>query len=167
MSTHIIPVASRRVVVACAIAFTTLLSGCVATQGPTKTSIELQAFQSKEYETSKKIAFAATMSVFQDLGYTIGSADLETGLITAKSPTTQQFVPFVGQQMKDVKATAFIEHMGEKRAKIRLNFVNNTQTSSGYGMRGEREQPIEDPAVYQDTFTKIQKAIFVRESIEG
>lgn len=143
-----------------------LLAGCVATTGPEKTSIQLQAFQSKEFETTKKIAFASTMSVFQDLGYTIGAADLETGLITAKSPTKQDFQLFVGQRMQDVKATAFVEVMGKKRAKVRLNFVNSTQTSSGYGMKGSHEQPIEDPKVYQETFVKITKAIFVRESIE-
>ena len=143
-----------------------LLAGCVASTGPTKTSIQLQAFQSKEFETTKKIAFASTMSVFQDLGYTIGTADLETGFITAKSPTKQDFVLFVGQRMQDVKATAFVEPMGKKRTKVRLNFVNSTQTSSGYGMKGANDKPIEDPKVYQETFVKITKAIFVRESIE-
>lgn len=148
------------------IAVLILLTGCVASTGPTKTSIQLQAFQSKEFETTKKIAFASTMSVFQDLGYAIGTADLETGFITAKSPTKQDFVLFVGQRMQDVKATAFIEPMGEKRTKIRLNFVNSTQTSSGYGMKGAHDKPIEDPKVYQETFVKIAKAIFIRQSIE-
>ncbi len=166
MSSRIIQVVSKlsmsRIGVMVVLVF---LTGCVASTGPTKTSIQLQAFQSKEFETTKKIAFASTMSVFQDLGYTIGTADLETGFITAKSPTKQSFVPFVGQKMEDVKATAFVEAMGEKISKIRLNFVNSTQTSSGYGMKGENEKPIEDPKVYQETFTKIAKAIFVRESI--
>ncbi len=166
MSSRIIQVVSKlsmsRIGVMVVLVF---LTGCVASTGPTKTSIQLQAFQSKEFETTKKIAFASTMSVFQDLGYTIGTADLETGFITAKSPTKQSFVPFVGQKMEDVKATAFVEAMGGKISKIRLNFVNSTQTSSGYGMKGENEKPIEDPKVYQETFTKIAKAIFVRESI--
>ena len=160
-------VASKNNLVFCAaIALTTLLGGCVAATGPQKTSIQLQAFQSKEFETNKKIAFASTMSIFQDLGYAIGTADIDTGFITAKSPTRQDFVPFVGQRMQDVKATAFVEEMGQKRTKIRLNFVNSVQTSSGYGMKGERDSPIEDPEVYQETFAKIAKAIFVRENIE-
>lgn len=142
-----------------------LLAGC-ATPQPKKTSIQLQAFQSREFETTQKIAFASVMSVFQDLGFTIGSADFETGFISAKSPTEQSFVPFVGQKMSHVNATAFVEPMGEKRSKIRLNYVQTQQTSSGYGMKGEREIPIEEPEKYQDTFEKIQKAIFVRENIE-
>lgn len=167
MSSRIMQAASKSNVVFCAlIALSALLGGCVATTGPQKTSIQLQAFQSKEFETNKKIAFASTMSIFQDLGYAIGTADIDTGFITAKSPTKQDFVPFVGQRMQDVKATAFVEEMGEKRTKIRLNFVNSVQTSSGYGMKGERDSPIEDPEVYQETFAKITKAIFVRENIE-
>ena len=47
-----------------------MLSGCIQkAYKPTKTSLELQAIQSTEFETSYKVAFAATLSVFQDLGY--------------------------------------------------------------------------------------------------
>jgi len=142
-----------------------VVSGCeTMPKQSTKSPLELQAIQSKEFETSKKIAFAATLSVFQDLGYTVSSANLDTGLITAKSPTKQDFVPFVGQRMTDVKATAFVEEIVPNRTKIRLNYVNNTQTSGGKGQRGEREFPIEAPEMYQDTFAKIQQGIFVRKN---
>lgn len=143
-----------------------LLAGCAAAPKEQKTSLQLQAFQSRDFETTQKIAFASVMSVFQDLGYAIGSADFDTGFITAQSPTQQTFVPFVGQKMTHVKATAFVEPMGTKRTKIRLNYVLSAQTSSGYGMKGEKEIPLEEPEKYQDSFEKIQKAIFVRENIE-
>lgn len=142
-----------------------LAGGCAVTPQSTKSALELQAIQAKEFETNKKIAFASTLSVFQDLGYVVGNANLDTGLINAKSPTQQSFVPFVGQVMKDVKATAFVEEVAPGRTKIRLNFVNSTQTSSGYGMRGERDQPIEDPQMYQDVFVKVQQAIFIRKNV--
>jgi len=167
MSTRIMQAVSNRAITVCGVVMSlVVVSGCVATTGGTKTSIQLQAFQAKEFLTTKKIAFGSTMSVFQDLGYSIGTADLETGFITAKSPTTQSLVLFVGQQMTDVKATAFVEIVGKNRTKIRLNFVNSKQTSSGYGMKGASEVPIEDPEFYQDAFAKIAKAVFVRESIE-
>ena len=143
-----------------------MLAGCVMAPPETKTSLQLQAFQAREFETTRKIGFASVMSVFQDLGYSIGTADLETGFITAHSPTQQTFVPFVGQKMTHVNATAFVEMIGEQRTKIRLNYVLVAQTSSGYGMKGEKEIPIEDPEKYQESFEKIQKAIFVRENIE-
>lgn len=60
------------------------LIGCAT---PQQTSLELQAFQKKQFETSKKIAFASVMSVFQDIGYTIKQANAETGFIQASSPT--------------------------------------------------------------------------------
>ena len=143
-----------------------LIGGCATAPQSTKSALELQAIQSKEFETSKKIAFASTLSVFQDLGYVVGNASFDTGLINAKSPTQQSFVPFVGQVMKDVKATAFVEEIVPGRTKVRLNFVNSTQTSSGYGMRGERDQPIEDPQTYQDVFSKVQQAIFIRKNVD-
>ncbi|WP_324780096.1 hypothetical protein [Thiobacillus sedimenti] len=139
--------------------------GCAMAPQTTKSPLELQAIQAKEFETTKKVAFASTLSVFQDLGYVVGNANLETGLISAKSPTQQSFVPFVGQVMKDVQATAFVEEIVPGRTKVRLNFVNSTQTSSGYGMRGAHDQPIEDPQVYQDVFSKVQQAIFIRQNV--
>jgi len=140
-----------------------LLSGCVQkAYKPTKTSLELQAIQSTEYETSYKVAFAASLSVFQDLGYIISTADSETGFVTAASPKSQEFVPFRGQVMKNRKATAFIETMPSKKVRVRLNFVDEEESSTGYGMKGATAIPIEDPKLYQETFEKIQKAIFVR-----
>ncbi len=141
---------------------TLLLAGCVTPPPSQKTALELQAIQVKEFETSHKVAFTAVMSVFQDLGYSISSASIETGLITAKSPTKQEFDLFAGQKMSDEKANAFIEQIGKDRTKVRLSFVKTFQTSSGYGMRGEREIPVQNAEPYQDAFSKIQQSIFIR-----
>lgn len=143
-----------------------VLVGCVHQEfKPTKTALELQSIQTREFETNKKTGFAATLSVFQDLGYVVSTASLETGLIHGKSPTNTSFVPFVGQVMKDIKATAFVEEIAKGRTKIRLNFVDSTQSSSGYGMKGATDNPIEDAKIYQDAFNKIQQGIFVRTNI--
>ena len=64
------------------------LCGC-QTGGPEKSSLELQAFQKREFNTSKQTAFASAVSVFQDLGYTIRAADVQTGLIQAQSPKSK------------------------------------------------------------------------------
>ena len=65
-----------------------LLSGTPveAKKKPEMTSLELQALQSHEYETTKEILFASVVSVFQDLGYQLSNADLPSGFITASSP---------------------------------------------------------------------------------
>jgi hypothetical protein len=139
-----------------------LLVGCVPSNyKPTKTSLELQAFQSKEFDTNKKVAFASTMSVFQDFGYSITSSDLETGYISAKSPT-QNEVGFGKMIMKDTKATAFVEELHTGKTKVRLNFVNTEEWSGAYGGRMLQDNPIEDPGVYNNAFTKIQEAVFIR-----
>ena len=128
----------------------------------TKTSLELQSVQKKEFEASYKTAFASVLSVFQDKGYVIDTADSLTGFITAASHKTSGFIAFVGKTIEYVKATAFIEVMPSKKIAIRLNFVNHQETSSGYGMKGGNSVPIEKPEFYQGVFENIQKAIFVR-----
>lgn len=145
--------------------FLVFLVGCAIQPKPLKSPLELQAIQSKEFQTNKKIAFASTLSVFQDLGYVINTANFETGLVTAKSPTQQSVIIFVGQVMRDMKATAYIEEIAPERTKVRLNFVNTTQTSSGYGMKGEHDYPVDDASTYQDVFLKIQQGIFVRVNV--
>ena len=140
------------------------LSGCFSTSGPAKTSLQLQSFQAKEFETTKQTAFAATMSVFQDLAYTIRSADLETGFITAKSPTRQTRRFLGNRHMRDIKATAYVETMGNRRARVRLNFVKSIETANKHGVIAREDVPVEDPVVYRDTFNRLRKAIFVRQS---
>ena len=142
-----------------------VITGCETIPQSTKTPLELQSIQSKEFETTKKIAFAATLSVLQDLGYIVDSASFETGLITAKSPTKNKFVPFVGQKMSLVKTTAFVEEINSGRTKIRTNFVNSVSTSSGYGIKTENEVPLETPDTYQDFFAKVQQGIFIRKNL--
>jgi len=144
-----------------AVAF--LASGCVQKQYvSTKTSLELQSIQTKEFEAPVKAGFGATMSVFQDLGYIIATADSQTGFITAAGPKSQHFVPFVGQVQKYRKATAFVEAINNSKTRVRLNFVDEEESSSGYGMKGGSAIPVEDPKLYQEAFEKISKAIFVR-----
>jgi hypothetical protein len=150
----------KKIIAAISIAF--LLAGCTpANYKPTKTSLELQAFQAKEFDTQKKIAFASTLSVFQDLGYSITASDMETGYIAAKSPT-QHEMGFGKVIMKDTRTTAFIEELRPGITKVRLSFVNNEEWSSSYGAKLVQDNPIEDPTVYNNAFTKIQEAIFIR-----
>jgi len=150
----------RRLIGIAGIAF--MLAGCVPSNYvPTKTSLELQAFQTKEFETQKKIAFASTMSVFQDLGYSIVSSDIETGYISAKGPT-QNEVGLGKMIMRDTKASAFIEELRPGKTKVRLNFVNTEEWAGAYGGKLVQDMPIEDSAVYSNAFAKIQEAIFIR-----
>ncbi len=140
-----------------------ILSGC-ATPTP-KTALELQSFQRREFETSKDIVFASIVSVLQDSGYIIKTADKDTGLITASSPTENSV--FFGSHMKNTDVSAFVEFFGVNRTSARLNFVNVSEFSSGYGMKGKNDKPILDPKVYEAVFNKIEEAIFVRQKAYG
>ena len=143
-----------------------ILNGCMpGNYKSTKTSLELQSIQSQEFETTKKIAFASTLSVFQDLGYIIESGDFETGLVTGKSPTKGGMI-FGGRTQEFRRVTGFVEALGKDLAKIRINFVDVTKASSGYGMQQGVDVPIEEPKIYQEVFEKIRKAIFVRKNID-
>lgn len=142
-----------------------VITGCETIPKSTKTPLELQAIQSREFETSKKVAFAATLSVLQDLAYISDSASFETGLITAKSPMQNNFKPFVGRVMSTTKVNAFVEEISPGRTKVRINFVDSRYVQNSYG-RQEKEDPIETPDMYQSFFAKVQQAIFVRKNIQ-
>jgi len=144
------------------------LAGCATTHLPALTPLEIQQIQSKSFEAGKDITFRSVVSVFQDLGYTIKSADLATGFITAESAANSDAATkfWLGISKVDQTAvTAFIEEMGSKTS-VRLNFVNRVETSSGYGQRDKQETPIYEPQSYQSAFEKIENAIFVRKSMQ-
>lgn len=142
-----------------------ILGGCMTTYKPTKTSLEIQAIQAREFDAKKKVAFASVLSVFQDLGYIIKTSDLDTGFITAKSPT-QSGMTLFNYTMEDTNATAFIEELRPGKTKVRLNFVESKEFSSGYGAKQMQETPIEDSTVYNNAFVKIKEAIFIRSANE-
>ncbi len=147
--------------------FFSLLAGCrPANYVPTKSSLELQAIQMKEFDTTKNIAFASVLSVFLDLGYHINASDINTGYISAKSPT-QNEAGFGKMIMKDSKATAFIEELKPSKTTIRINFVNTEEWSGGGGRKLVQDTPIEDSTVYNNAFNKIREAIFIRSAVNG
>ncbi len=127
--------------------------------------MELQAIQSKEFETNKEAAFGAVMTVIQDLGYTVQSADMGSGFITAASPTENK-TGFL-EAMAGVTAsgntmmTAFIQQMPSGYTRVRLNFVNSKNQSAAYGQQSRNDKPILDAQVYRTAWDKIDEALFV------
>lgn len=140
-----------------------LSSGCV-TPTPTLTPLELQALQSREFESTKEVVFPSIVSVFQDLGYTITNADLPTGLISAegasKSNASVSWLLGVSR-VQQTKATAFIEQIGTN-TKVRLNFVEVVKTSFSHGQTDRHDRPLLDAKVYENAFDRIANAVFVR-----
>lgn len=141
-----------------------VLVGCATTSAPNLTPLEIQSLQTREYEQGKDIVFPSVISVFQDLGYTVKSADIATGLITAesaaKSDAASKFWLGVSN-VSQTSATAFVESIG-KMTKVRLNFVASSKKSYGYGQSDRDDTPILSAEVYKNAFERIESAIFVR-----
>ena len=141
-----------------------LLSACVQPKAPEMTPLEIQSMQTRSYKNSYNVVFSSTISVFQDLGYTVSSADKDSGLISAESATDSSAALLIltgTSQTNQTKATAFIERIGGKTL-VRLNFVEKVETSSGYGRQDRRDKPVLDAQIYQNAFERIENAIFIR-----
>lgn len=141
------------------------LVGCAATAPQSDmTPLEIQSMQTRDYEESADVVFPSVVSVFQDLGYTIESADRASGFINARSAADSDLASRIllgVTRVSQTKATGFIETIGE-RTRVRVNFVDATETSSGWGQQDRAETPILEPQAYQNAFERIENAIFVR-----
>lgn len=131
--------------------------------------LALQEMQTREFEAEKKIVFSSVLSVLQDVGYIIESGDIETGLITAKSPSDSKmsynFWWGFGKKNSHTRVTAFIEEIGQSYTKVRVNFLSQTGDSNVYGATSSIDRPVEDPKVYANLFEKIDETIFIKQSL--
>jgi hypothetical protein len=152
-------------VVAALLGIAIIASPAQAKKAPVLTPMELQALQSREYQTGKDQVFPSVMSVFQDLGYQIGNADVTTGFITAGSANknkTSFFEAMAGMQSSGAsRVTAFIETMPSGLTRVRLNFMNTKNSSSRFGSSAN-DKPILEPKTYQIAFEHIEEALFER-----
>lgn len=133
---------------------------------PKLSGLELQQIQAKDLETTPDIAFPAVMTVLQDSGYRIDSADKATGLITAVGSAEQKVTYNIwwglGSKKKVPIVSAFIEARGPQYTRVRLSFVmSEAKSRKSYS----DEKPVTDPAVYRDAFERIEKEVFVRSAM--
>jgi hypothetical protein len=142
------------------------VAGCAISPRNEPTPLQIQAYQTKEFEVDKTVALGSVISVFQDLGYIIQSADKETGFVTATSPakSNSNVLMMLGgvSSTGQTKATAFLEQIRPNFTTVRLNFVVNERNSSEKGQISEQDTPVTDPKTYQIAFNRIEDAIFVR-----
>lgn len=128
------------------------LSSCALLQemqGPQLTPLEIQSLQTREYKAPKEHVFASVMTVFQNLGYNIVSADQTTGFISAKS---------LLQSHTQFTVTAFVETIGSV-TRVRLSFVKKVHVEEY-----KNENQVLDATLYQNAFERIDSEIFVRSS---
>lgn len=137
-----------------------------ARKAPELTPMELQALQSREYQTTKDQVFSSVVSVFQDLGYQIGGADMATGFITAGSANKNKtgfLEAMAGMRSSGgSRVTAFVETMPSGLSRVRLNFMNTKNSSGMYGSSSSKDTAVLDPKTYQVAFEHIEEALFER-----
>jgi hypothetical protein len=146
------------------------VSACTSVpRKPEPLPLQLQAFQTREFEVDHTTAMRSVMSVFQDLGYIIQSADKDVGFITASSPArgTATFIDLLAvlsgsdasATTMQTRATAVLEELRPNLTTVRLNFVVNRRST---GNTAEHDRPIEDPEPYRVAFTKFEVAMWGR-----
>jgi uncharacterized lipoprotein len=141
-----------------------VLAACSTNPSPEMTPMEIRSLQTREFETNKQIAFPSVITVFQDLGYSISQADIDTGFISAESASDSDEASkfWLGvSSVTQTKATAYVEEIGSF-TKVRINFVTTTNKSYGWGQTDREDTPILNAESYQYAFERIENAIFVR-----
>lgn len=145
-----------------------LMSPVAAKKAPPISGLALQQMQARDYEVGKSVSFPAVMTVLQDSGYRIQSADRDTGLITATASTKSKttWAPFVGfgKSKKTPVVSAYIEDRGPG-SRVRMNFILAKSKKGAYGMGWEDEEPILEQQVYRDAFERVEKEIFTRQAL--
>lgn len=146
----------------------TLSVSAVAAKDKKPSGLALQQIQSRDFDANYDSVFPSVVTVLQDAGYRIQSADKNSGLITGVASTKSKLsygLTGWGKKKKTPVVSAFVEARGTSAARVRLSFVMAKTKSSLYGMNSADEDPILDAAIYQDAFEKISQALFVRTSM--
>jgi len=147
------------------------LAACTSSTNnrPILSGLELQQLQTREFEAQYDVTFKSVMSVLQDAGYILENADLNTGFITGKSPTSSNtsYNLWWGftKQIQTTKVSSTVEALGPDFTKVRLNFVAINNTSQGLG-NSRADTPIEDAKIYENVFEKIGETIFIKQATE-
>ncbi|MDR3274067.1 MAG: hypothetical protein LBS87_01910 [Puniceicoccales bacterium] len=149
-----------------------LLAGCSSINNTPVSNISIQAMQTREFECSPKVAFAAVVSVFHDLGFSIQTSDRKSGIVTAQSTISKKanfaeimFEGIDSSRMSYIVADAHIDETFDGKCSIRVSFVRHRKDVRATGFFSEESNHITDPEYYRDFFEKIDKNIFVRQNL--
>ena len=149
------------------IALVVFLSACIPSK-PKLNDLQIEAMQTQTFQVSKRNAFNATMTVFQNKGYIINTANFDTGFITAKSPTEDSIWNNMQGISSKFVVTAFVTQSVKNKkvySSIRLNFVKHETFQQNNHPKTQNVQ-ILDPKMYQDAFKNIRQQIFIANSVQ-
>jgi hypothetical protein len=103
--------------------------------------MKIRSFQTRAFEISdQNKALRAVVAALQDLGFIVERANGPMGLVTAGKfgPSGRGFV----------ELTVTVRAKGKEQTEVRVNALFNTK-------------PIEDPKVYQNFFTAVERSLFI------
>jgi len=103
--------------------------------------MKIRSFQTRAFEISdQNKALRAVVAALQDLGFIVERANGPMGLVTAGKfgPNGRGFV----------ELTVTVRAKGKEQTEVRVNALFNTK-------------PIEDPKVYQNFFTAVERSLFI------
>ena len=128
----------QTIALACAL----FVSGCATVApyelGGSGTQLETRSIQTREYDTlDKPMTMRSVIATLQDLGFTIDQADTDLGAITATR--LHEYT---------MRMTVTVVERDSDRVSVRAN--------ARIG-----ENPVTDPATYQDFFVVLDKAMFL------
>lgn len=161
---------SRSPLVAAFAALLIFTPGCAPKNiEPPKTQLEIREIETRTYSSKNlKLVMKAVLNALQDEGFIVKSADKDLGFIAAtkesdvEDSTEAFFVQLFGganaryKKNSTVEASANISEFG-KETKVRMVFQLKVVDNFGRPLDARR---IEDPKVYQDFFTKVDKSVF-------
>lgn len=118
------------------------LIGCVSQNShileTSESQLKLRSIQTRSFETNdKKMVTRNVVATLQDLNFVIDDADADLGTVSATKLSRYQ-----------VKITVQVRPKSENYMIVRANARYNLK-------------PIEDPKIYQDFFTALEKSLFL------
>jgi len=150
-----------------------LFPACLTNDAPSPqpTQLEMRSFQTREYDTfDQKLVMKALLSVLQDMGFIVNSADTDLGLLTAsKWSNVQHTKKEIKKARKDesplsasvvLDCTANISAFGTTQTRVRVNFQQRVLDAGGNAMQAHQ---INDATFYQTFFAQVDKGIFLQQ----
>ena len=154
-----------------------------------KSSTDIQAVQTRIYKQNYKDVFRTVVSVLQDNKFKITFTDINTGVVTASgTPQAKENISQAAAAVVDIflgglaslgrseeednwTISSNIEELRKNRGTlVRLVIVNEKKTSSFFTTAEEKNKSDDltttKPEIYQNIFAKIDKALFIRDSIK-
>ena len=120
----------------------TFMFGCVSRDqhilATSENQLKLRSIQTRYFDTNEKqMMVRNVVAVLQDLNFVIDNADSDLGTVSATKLSRYQ-----------VKITVQVRPRDEETMIVRANARYNLK-------------PIEDPQIYQDFFTALEKSLFL------